>query len=82
MRDPYKQARAYASGRESGHTCTRDFTQCWACWSAPSRLHGVFCPSCEEKDKENEIRNVEIAFARKEALKRKAHTRRRENGYY
>ena len=66
---------------ERGHTCTRDFTRCWACWTAPSRLHGVFCPSCEKKNKQNEIRNVEIEFSRKEEIRQKAHTRRRKDGY-
>ena len=81
MRDPFKRARAYASTSASGHTCTRDFNMCWGCWTVPA-LHGVFCPSCEEEHKQNEIRNVEIEFARKEEIKRKAYTRRRENGYY
>ena len=80
MNGSLKRARAYASGCERGHTCTRDFNMCWNCWTVPAPFHGVFCDSCREKDRLNAIRNVEIEFDRKEALKRKADTRR-ENVY-
>ena len=75
-----KRARAYASGCAPAHTCKRDFTMCWGCWKAPAI--GVFCPSCGEKDKQDQIKNVEIEFARKEVIKQKAQARRGNNEYY
>ena len=81
MDNAHKRSRAYASGCAPAHTCKRDFSLCWKCWKSPSRLDGVFCLSCGEEDKQNEIRNAEIEFARKEVIKQKAQARRGNNDY-